>query len=365
VQLSSSGARVVRMSIVGHPVSAVLAEHIGLLLAVQYARGKPISVVADCQAVIQGFAKLRCGSPAVRSTRNPYGGIWAQIHEIEDGQVVVQEMCKVKAHLDYAGSVALGQGGWHAGNEKADLEAGLAACKYVTAARVEFERELRVRAKWLGDVAAALAKMEWTDWKRVGKMAVPYVGRFSGVGPRSQGRVHRVCWSPAMGRWQCCLCGRWSKLGKKGASHKLARRSCVPVDFFEGVGTGHSVAVGWYGDQVSLLFCVCCGRQRASRSQGLQGPCDPSVANRTRVRRAQEGCNPLTGGRFDFVTRPSRALSAAGASPAGVSCDSVLAGVDACDEVSAGGIFVAEEVCMSMSMLCDEEEFVLWSPTWL
>ncbi len=78
-----------------------MMDHVGLLLAQCF--GKAGSrVVADCSAVLLGFAKRQRGDPSILSYKNPHGGVWAQMGDIlkeRQAEVVVSEILKVEAHL--------------------------------------------------------------------------------------------------------------------------------------------------------------------------------------------------------------------------------------------------------------------------
>ena len=149
VQWSRGVWRVVRMRIGAWPASAVMAEHIALILAQRFGVARS-RVIADCQAVITGFNKWRTGREAGLEYKNPYGGIWAQMTGLlaeKKMEVIVTEMVKVRAHQSLAQAEAAGEGHLHRGNDKADDEAGKAAGAVDTKDRVAYIKELDSRVR--------------------------------------------------------------------------------------------------------------------------------------------------------------------------------------------------------------------------
>ena len=70
----------------------------------------------------------------------------------------------------------------------------------------------------------------------------------------------------------------------------------------EGIGQGHSIMVGWIKGLFSLAFCSKCARWRGVKGRGLLGPCPPSQAQSSRLKRLAKGWHPASGIEFDKIT---------------------------------------------------------------
>ncbi len=307
IQFDKGQCHVVRMRIGALPAAAVCAEHVGLLLAQRYSRAGT-RVISDCQAVIQGFQKWRGGGGAGLEYRNPYGGKWAQMGAIEVerglGQIVTA-MVKIKAHQTKEQAAANGDAGLYLfrGNEKADIEAGHAAGAMERVEREAYLKQLEGKVRRLRLLAKALHKMAWTDTKMAGlKKAGPKAVKTL---PRMED--HGMVWWQGRNKWGCGKCGRWAEGDKGGARKRLQKKKCVSEGLLADVDGSHQVWLGWIDGCFSMAFCTKCGRWRTSAGRGLLGPCDPG-RQRARLPRLRQGKHPVTGIKFERITRPGRLL---------------------------------------------------------
>ena len=220
--------------------------------------------------------------------------------EKEKGCMVVAMIEKVKAHLTLAQAQARGEDSKHAGNEKADLEAGFAAGAIDSRDRQKYERRIANNVRWMRDMANGLDKQQWFSFKQVGKAARVPARRASGEATEGP---HVVCWDGQLGRWSCALCGTTSISDSKWEAIKRVRRvRCLPGDIMEGIGNGHQLQIAWMHGRFSMIFCLRCGWQRIAKGRGLLGDCTPRNANPTRVKRFGMACHPVTGTHFDLIT---------------------------------------------------------------
>ena len=82
----------------------------------------------------------------------------------------------------------------------------------------------------------------------------------------------------------------------------LSNKVCVAGGITSGINPEHCIRIGWTKGVFSLAFCCKCGRWRSAKGKGLTGRCDLDTAQATRVRRAQNGKNPVTGTFFDRIS---------------------------------------------------------------
>ncbi len=211
-------------------------------------------------------------------------------------EFVVQEMVKVKAHLTLAQAEAAGEGKLHAGNDKADQEAGRAAGAVDTKERVAYMKGLDKKVLWLRQVARALHKQEWADVKNVGK-------RKSGEVHVAQGskRQHQIEWRGSSNAWACTVCGRLARGGKAKAAVSLGKRACEGEGILGGIDQEHQISTGWTNGALVLAFCTKRGRYRSSKGKGLKGRCDTARAQKTRLDRVREGRHPVLGTKFEEI----------------------------------------------------------------
>jgi hypothetical protein len=155
--LPNGGTRTVTTDITrDRPQSAVFAEHVALFLAAYYNQNADtgVQVVADCQAVIDGFRQ----TPSTQlNYRAKLGGFWMQVHDH------AADIIKVKSHQSPAQASARGEGHlWH-GNWLADLKANEALPKYDADELNQYLREQTQRASILRRACTRLAAYEKYD----------------------------------------------------------------------------------------------------------------------------------------------------------------------------------------------------------
>ena len=258
--------KVVRMRIGALPPSAVMAEHVAILLAQRFGSANT-TVVADCSAVVTGFLAWQQGQDQALSYRNPHGGLWKQMAQLTKEReipAIVHKVLKVTAHKTREQLAQLGEDQWHQGNEKADVEAGHAAGAVEAVDRIRYSKELDGRVQRLRSIARSLHGQQWTDFQKLGK-AYTIKGRRA----RQGGQPHMLAWDSVVKRWGCQMCGRHAVGAKGDAVRKLCKASCTQHDLLEGVGSGHQIRFGWLDGRFSIAVCLRCGRWRSSRGRGL------------------------------------------------------------------------------------------------
>ena len=93
----------------------------------------------------------------------------------------------------------------------------------------------------------------------------------------------------------------------------MGKIRCLAAGLMEGIDQSHQLWIGWMHGEFSMIFCVGCGRWRCSAGRGLLGGCDTAKGQLTRVTRVRAGKHPVSGLKFDKVTRPTAAMAWRGA----------------------------------------------------
>jgi hypothetical protein len=108
-------------------------------------------LVADCQALVQGFE----ATEAARAPyRNKFAGYWQVAHQ------VISDIHKVKSHMTKAQAEGLGQLVWWHGNSTVDWLANLALPQYPEVDLAEFTQADKQQKLTLRQVCQHLSQVE-------------------------------------------------------------------------------------------------------------------------------------------------------------------------------------------------------------
>jgi hypothetical protein len=280
---ADGGTKAASMSVPeGHPCSAVCAEHMALLMVEAFTPpGQQVSLVVDCQALVQGFE----ATTAQRASyRNKFAGYWQVAHQ------VIRDIHKVKSHMTRAQAESASQVEWWHGNSTVDWLANVALPQYPQVELDDFFRDAKVQKSTLRQVCDHLSQVE-----NMAPMA-----RLLKENPRTKAAKEqakarrRHCWTWQGSRRLCTLCGIAPRTQDVGT----LRRPCAgSIPGYEVIHGTHRMRItGIVASGAALVFCKQCGSYGQSRFANLRLPCQgrPSAATRTMHKRLLRGQHPLT-----------------------------------------------------------------------
>jgi ribonuclease HI len=252
------------------PQTATVAEVTALCQTMRLMeRGATVSVVTDCQAVVNGFEagpnKLRAGRRHAGVWRN----IWRTIHE-KQLQVTIQ---KTKAHRSEKEARAQQDMADYLGNQEADRLAGQGA-RLIGPPESAVSAEIRLQAgekTWVKAMATHVPDL----WRRGGEAFPTRPGKKKDkVEPTMRCRPAGYVGGELNKWWWCDRCGRNSQ-----NRAKLCKNRCPGQDRLAAISIANhhdtrqwTVLSGtWQGK--TLWGCSTCGSTGIRRAEGLGRPC--------------------------------------------------------------------------------------------
>jgi hypothetical protein len=270
-----------------HPRSAVVAEHVAIVVATSVVTTHDaITVVSDCQAVVQGAAmsmKNRLQS------RRKMGGFWNSVG------TKVRHIIKVKAHMTKEQAVSRGEEAHFSGNDLADKMANSALPVYnAEQLQAHFNREKANNTRLHEGLeklqqAQELCPDMFTFEKDKGNMRYGYRPNLK----------HDYRWSEQFQKWVCINCAKVRRQGKGKASDRCSHSCRIMV---EAHPSHYMHRMLCDRSHIPLIFCWKCGCYAQVRSEGLKNVCKRIAYHstiRTRLRQAKhprtkEGLHGMT-----------------------------------------------------------------------